>query len=118
MRKIKKITVGSEKVAVRELTVAEADGVFTTIEKGYKVSALDILMSEQNLPSFVIDLAIDRDVGELVAEQELAPSEVVAVYEAVKEVNNFLSSSLVMLAQSNQARTLYQAMTGGSEGPQ
>lgn len=97
MRKEESFTLAGRTLVAKELTGPEADRVFTALDSGYDLTPLDLLvLPTRHLPEFVVNLSLGIDLGELVRGEELAPSEFIAAYDKVAEVNPFLAKSLAL----------------------
>lgn len=93
--KTKTIEYNGRNITVNELTVAQVDEWMGSQKDGEAVlHTLDLLMGRK-LPVSVIRLAVPELTA---ADLKVAPSELVALYDAVEEINSFLSEMSVRLA--------------------
>lgn len=90
MRKSKVIKIDDREITVKELTVGDVTSLMEGIDKKKTLTAAELLMSKP-VPIEAVSISTGIDV------ETLTPSELDEVWEAVVEVNPFLSQMMQRL---------------------
>lgn len=93
MRKLSEIMIGTKKVIVRELTVAQVEKQFAEIAIQTEPTTLDWLFSEEYLPEVVLEEIICAPVSTVLTD-DMAPSELEPLYKEALKINPFLAGAL------------------------
>ncbi len=96
MRKEKAILIGDKEIVARELTVAQVDGLLTGSEEERQLSAVELLINS-TIPLECVILSTGLSSEYL--NTELTPTEAHTIWQAVEEVNSFLSELVSRLAR-------------------
>lgn len=94
MRKSKVIKIDDREITVKELTVTEVTALLDGTEKKTTATTAELLIGSP-IPIEAVSVATGISVDEL--NGEMAPSELAEIWEAVAEVNVFLSETLKRL---------------------
>ena len=99
MRKTKEVQIGERKITVNELTVAQVDALFNGFTAERPVHKAELLM-DSAVPIEAVLLATGLTSEQLA--EEIYPSELAEIWQAVEEVNGFLSNLLGRMAQAGE----------------
>lgn len=95
MRGLSEVTIAGHKFVVRELTYPQILDLLKEIEEATgEQSGIDRLYGSTYMPESVIAKIIDDDLGKVMLENDLAPSEVEPLFKKAVEVNHFLAKAL------------------------
>ena len=99
MRKTREVQVGDRKITVNELTVAQVDALFSGFDAERPAHKAELLM-ESALPIEAVQMATGMTAEQL--SGDICPSELAEIWQAVAEVNDFLSRLLGRMAQAGK----------------
>ena len=99
MRKTREVQVGDRKITINELTVAQVDALFSGFDAERPAHTAELLM-ESTLPIEAVQMATGMTAEQL--SGDICPSELAEIWQAVAEVNDFLSRLLDRMAQAGK----------------
>ena len=99
MRKIRELKIGERTITVNELTVAQVDALFSGFDAERPAHKAELLM-ESALPIEAVQMATGMTAEQL--SGDICPSELAEIWQAVAEVNDFLSRLLDRMAQAGK----------------
>ncbi len=122
MRKLSEIMIGTKKVIVRELTVAQVEKQFAEMVAQEEPTTLDWLFGEEYRPEVVLEEIICTPVSTVFTES-MAPSELEPLYKEALRINPFLAGALkqmrriATLMEGLELPAKEQEIPGGSDQP-
>lgn len=102
MRDQKTIKIKGQDVVVKELTMAEVDGLLGSAGAGRAVYPAEVIL-DPVIPQEAVVLATGLSDDDLAGD--ITPSELAEIWEAVAEVNGFLSKLMARLSKEGRAAT-------------
>jgi len=106
MRKSKVIKIDDREVTIKELTVRQVDECIESLRPERKPLAIELLL-DPVIPAEIVVMSTDFSMDQLAGD--MSPSELKEIWDAVAEVNDFLSA---MLARMAAAGGIHSAETG------
>jgi hypothetical protein len=120
MRKNKTVTIHGEKIVVYELTDLQVHDFFMDLDRGLVGTHVRdrYMQPSKVIPFSLVESSCEGvNVNTLIRDQGWLQSEVGELYDAVLEVNDFLSKGLAMMTAIGQAMKTVELMTAGSGKP-
>ena len=113
MRKTKEMRIGERTITVNELTVAQVAELFDGFTADRVVHKAELLVNSA-VPIEAVLLATGMTAEQLAGD--IYPSELAEIWQAVEEVNDFLSQLLGRMAQAGREMVAARTSGGPSAG--